>query len=516
MSDPEKIVQEEFDSAEEVLISRLQEYNSRLDLRSGTTLRSLLIRPAAELYAFVKRSILSLLDRISLTPSNDNIDDILPNFGVTRRIGERASGLVKVVVEERRRYTIPASTEFTAPTGTVRVTRGYKASPDPLDGELPIREGDGAYYFILPVVSGTPGRAGNLERGTQLQASTYISNLLTATVYSDFSGGIDEETAAEAVARIPTTLSHRSLTSRNAITSALRHEFGDRGLQILDIGVQGFGDPAQPRDKDNIFGLATGGTLDIYPRTFSAPHVVSFVTKATRDYNGNYIIHVTKDDAPGAYAVKGVYDVSSTAIGGYTVTEKRSSTVTGHRIDPSSPSTYMFSMYQGIELEAIGVPSHEPEIELLVEMYTAPGVDLIQDYVDAYDSRNLGVDTLVRSPLMVVVSIAADVYRATGDRVDTAAIRDALQEYINSLSFVPYISRSAIVDIMMGHGVRKVDLNTGLQLSGRVYGADGKWHTMSGDNLDLRIFNPSNTLIHEDTTVFVTHPRNIILRERFE
>jgi len=515
------ISQDQHDTAERIIVDLIRARYPKLDLRAGSVLRETLVRPAATAMALDTaraeklRSVTSLARMIADgTASDDDINAVLANYSVNRTGGTYATGYVKVRVDGARGYTIGAGTRFSALSGLAyAVQNTITARVDPDENELQLHHISGtSYYFLLPVRAVAVGGAYNIAGGTVLTCAASLYGYVDSEAYSNFSGGTDGETVAQAVSRIPAALSHRGLTSRTAIEAQLRARFEGTDTRIRAVSVQGFGDAAMPRDKHNVFGVAVGGRADIYVRTFADPAVLTLIKTGTRIGIGTYSFTINAAEAPGFILVRGITDAEGLAVASYAFDEARTAeglAATWHDINASETVNTVFQQAQII---VYGVPGAEAEHTFKVELYAAPGLKDLQDYVDDDSVRNVTADLIVRSPLVCRVSVSANVYYPMADPVDIEGLKVLLSTYVNSRGFRPRLTRSELTQILLTAGVSRVDLGQqGLQLQGTVRDAAGVTHMLSGDSLDLAAAAVPSALFTENTCVFTIEPQHINL-----
>lgn len=112
------VTQEKFDQAEAMVVSLLRDAMPNLDLRRGTVLRDLLVRPAATFYALeadrlAKAQATRSLETMATAPelaTAEDVNAVLSNFAVTQRVGSKARGLARLSVAYSRAYTIDSGT----------------------------------------------------------------------------------------------------------------------------------------------------------------------------------------------------------------------------------------------------------------------------------------------------------------------------------------------------------------------------------------------------------------------
>lgn len=530
------ISQDQFDTAEQVIISMLRAAYPTLDLRRGTVLRDIVIRPAASVYAMNTANIADLTAQMSLitlqanpTATADQYNAVLSNFGTSLGTGTVSNGKILITVDSVREYTIGAGVLFTDIAGKQYQTLDAYTARQGGTGtgsDLPLYSNtDGSYYFILPVTATTVGADGNIEQGTALTPASSIYGFLAADAYATFAGGTDAETVDAALVRLPAAISYRALESDTSIDAKLRNAFSDGSVSIQRISVAGYGDRTQLRDKHNPMGFAVGSRVDVYVRTFTAPRVVTLKKTGTRTGSGTYQFTVDAVDAPGFTVLRSVSEVESVlaptlafgtlvVAGSYPFTEVRSATgLTSTKHDISSENSMVetaFTKYQKTVVTVTNVPATTSTHDFKVEVYAPDGIDALQTYVDDASISNVEADYIVRSPLMCMVEMQGKVYCSAANPVTADVIKAKLASYINTRSFVTQLTRSELVNIMFSSGVTRVDLGTqGLKLFGAVRDAAGVVHTMSGDSLRLDDVSAPTALLAYETTVFATEPQQL-------
>lgn len=521
------LTQAQFDSAEQLIISKVRTGYPQLDLRTGTVLREQLIRPAAELYALDGERMTAIAQDTSLLelskqsdPDPVSVNAVLSNFNMTLNTGFSATGTVLVRVNANRVYTLPAGLTFSTLPGLkyaggtlTRVRVGANTSA----GEIELRTADGiSYYFLYPLIAAAEDIEYNIPAGTAMDPTSSIYGYVSSSAYTDFTGGLNASTLTEAIASIPDALTHRALTDRNAISARLHGEFDSTNTVIQDISVQGYGDDAQLRDKHNLMGWAVGARVDIWVRTFTNPVSTTLIVDGTWVSANTYQLTVGVSDAPGYYAVRSVCEVDSVAISSYpVVTDIRTvaASTANHDIDVTrSPTDVVGTVYQGGTIVVSGVPYADSTREFRVDLYTAPGLASIQAFVDDRSVASVGSDCLVRCPLICLVDVSTTIYRKSGVVLDVTALQTQLINYINSRSFTQRLTRSELANILIQAGASRVDLTTtGFQLSGRLRDALGNWLTLQGDVLDIQTIFNAAALVTPQTVVFAAIPGSINL-----
>ena len=548
MSDSiDTVTQDNYDQAEATIIQLIRSSYPNLDVRRGTVLREWLVRPASTFYAQNDTAYIQLQQTRSLQAMIDNpaaatpdaINDITSNFSITQNAGSYAYGSALVRLAYARSYFISIDFQLATLDGLLfGVSTAYTITqtPDPSDATqlLLSTNTDGTYYCLLPVQALATGTAGILAEGTALNASASFDGFISAAAYANFAGGANQETIEQLIARMPTAISHRSLESKMSISSILRDPNSGSFANILqDVSVQGYGDPAQLRDKHNAQGVAMGGKVDIYARTFNQPSIVVLQKIATRVAGDVFQFTIDATDAPGYYAIRAITDATNIleptldfsglpAIGSYPFVEVRSATNvagTWHDIDPDNAVIESaYSVFQKATVQVSNVTAIGDTYALKVEVYAAPMLADIQTFVDGTLVRNLKADYIVRCPLLCLVGVRATVVSQPGVQLDQTTMITAVANYINTRSFVDQLTESELIAVLHQFGVLRVDMstdqNTGFILRGLIRDASGAQWKLQSTSLDIRAIQNGKVLLVPGTCVFAADPSDITIEVR--
>lgn len=519
-----------------------------LDLRAGTALRSLVIEPAALLDASQRTAVNRLRDAMSLPAmarqggaNREDAAAVLSNFGITLGPGAKSKGLIRINTTSPSDIAVRAGIVFTSASGArFIVTSTTLASSNPAVGESRIIPATGGrYYFTVPAEAAEVGSSGNIPQGHALTTDVILGGYVSAEAFSGFTDGEDGESLASAMARIPSALACRAMTNSVSARARLVDALPDPSV-LRAVSCVGMGRREQLRDKHNVFGIAVGGRIDTYVRLFSAPRVVSFVADGTlltgAEYAGNGVYSIQIPDYPGFYAVKHVGTADSPDKQGSLqyelVREAVGYSGIGHDFDfrdgwhEAAWSKYQLGriLVKGVTVggnyitNAYGSP--QPPVEstmataatmpFKVDLYWCDGISALQDFVDSPETRNVAADHVVRSPAICLVGVHAEVRLKPGVAVSREELESAVTEYVNSRSFVDKLTRSEIANVLIQRGVESVDLSSaGMQLSGRVCGADGKWYYLEGDALDVSAVGPDTAMLGKGTVVFAAEPESV-------
>lgn len=538
--------QSDYDASERSSVQLLQESRPDLDLRQGTALRDLLVRPAAQLTGVSNANTTALRSQFSVAqaiadPASADpalFADLMSNYRLSMRAGAKAVGQVLVNVAVKRDYSISVSANLTIsgrifhPTKTWVVRANGASDPETELSLLP--DNTGGWYFTLPSIASDVGSAYNVAEGATVSSDTPIAgNMTDMVVYSSFTGGADAETVADAVKRLPDMLTRISLDAAAPIQLSLMEAFP----QINAVSVVGRGDAEIARDRANPFGFSTG-VVDIYARTFTAPNVVTLLVAATKMADGVYNFTITPVMAPGLCSVRAVTSPTSVItadstgtlapVGSFPFTESwapyglSSSRHWFHGLDPVVDTAY--SMYQSCSVVVTNVPpvpNATPQwpdtLNLKVELYTAVGLDAIQAYLDDDKRRDSASDHVARSAVPCHTTIRATVTISRYSTVRVADLAAAAAAYVNGSGIGGGVTASGLAAVFHSFDILNVDLG-GSSENNYLYQcklrkADGTWVVVDGQDVSGASFDDPALMAGAKTIAFTCDVRNVFLTE---
>lgn len=275
------IIEQDRIDAENFLEQLLRDKVPEGDFGKGGALRDLAVSAFANIFAYLrvdndntrKRQSLLLLGADSGSDVDDMVDEVLSNFFITRKTGRQSRGVITIYFSQ-----LPAAGEsLVVPTTALF----YKTANQPFKTDsttdmsysaenlTPVYDTSGAvteYALRVPVISVLTGATNDIEPGPFVNwqfNNPYVTRVVNSTT---FSGGGDQETTTEMLARAPTAISVRDLNSARSIDAVLREEFSE----IDDVFVTGFGDPEMIRDlvseEATHLRFHAGGFTDVYLR----------------------------------------------------------------------------------------------------------------------------------------------------------------------------------------------------------------------------------------------------------
>ena len=276
----------------QTLSSQANYLSQPLDLRPGTALYDLVIRPNAVLFSLVRQGLLYVSSQNSLSNATDQtdttvIDSILSNWFTTRNLGTYAVISARLYFAISKNVTIPVTTSFSPdgqnyyfPSSTI-VVPSTSLTFDPSSGE---------YYLDVSLTAQNPGTAANISGGGLIYFTNFDPYFLRATINYLASTATNPETNTEYIARTSAGISTRNLINTPSILYNVQTNFPS----LSGITSFGMGDVQMIRDQVQVYvpGIATpiwihsGGYVDIYFRDVTASSVVQF----TLDSTGSVVI----------------------------------------------------------------------------------------------------------------------------------------------------------------------------------------------------------------------------------
>jgi hypothetical protein len=277
----------------ELLLSQvLTASDPTLDIRTGTAIRDLAIRPNATLLAVINKALVYYWSQNSLSNVDNNtptifVDKILQNFFMTRFQGSKATINVNLYFAKRVDVSIQTSTFFST-NGTTKffpvVDTTFSKDQLIFDSYL------NKFYISVDLEAESVGEEYNIVTGSLLYFSNFNSYFLNAEINYLVSSSQVAETNLQFVGRTRESLSTRNLVNSPSIKSNLKEAFPT----LTEIFTVGMGDVEMIRDLTRVIPqevgypiwVHLGGCTDIYIKT----PVVSSLSQFTTDSLGKLIL----------------------------------------------------------------------------------------------------------------------------------------------------------------------------------------------------------------------------------
>lgn len=273
--------------AELLIYQVLQSKYPELDLREGTGIRDLVIRPSSTLLAMLNKASLlffqnNTLDGVTDSTPTTFVDSILSNWFITRKQGEKSIINARLYFAKSKNILVTTDTFFSN-DGTQKyypdVTYSLPASA------LTYDSGSNQYYVDVDMVAETEGTGYDITSGSLIYFSNFDPYFLHAEINYLKQAASNTETNSEFLSRAKSAISTRNLINTPSISSKLMEEFS-----IIDaIYSAGFGDPEMLRDYTTAIAPSTGneywfhrgGCVDIYCKVPLSSSILQFPTDAS-------------------------------------------------------------------------------------------------------------------------------------------------------------------------------------------------------------------------------------------
>lgn len=475
----------------------LEEAHPEADFRGGV-LHDLVIHPHAMVMAAISQGIRQLRREMSLPWLVQNadlarpeaVDDLLANFGITRRGAHAASGTIMVVLDRASPLTVAVSERFEARgilfaplrTFAIKLDAGNViGEEDRLLTSLP----DGRFAFTIPVRSTEPGRRGQLQRGEPVRMLAPPPGFLHAYAAEDFHGGADSEANAELLHRWKLQLFDKAHSGRIGMSAWLRQQ--EESETIVAQSIVGFGDAEMRRDRHAIWPGSLGGRIDWYVRTRPLPVTESVRITATlveqTPQGGIWRMALSRDMLPACYEILRATPSDSLHVTEL-VSQERSFDPTPITEDGWAPDIQhaheaAFTPFQTLLLE-FRDPQTPPEMELgtqqewTVQGMLMPDLKRLQKLAAAPSIRPIGSDIVLKAPVPCFLSVGAKL-QVSSDHplLDLDAARHRVVTAIHELSFVDQIPAAVVVN-QLQEMLRPPSTVIEVELLGRLLAPDGE------------------------------------------
>lgn len=217
-----------------------------MDLREGTGVRDLVIRPTATLLAMIKKGVdyyftQNTIYNVDDTTSTDLVNAIMSNNFINRRVGSKSVINARLFFARSKNIAVP-STAYFSPDNKLKFfpesTVSYPASSmlfDTFSNE---------YYLDVSMVAESEGTSYDLNSGSLIYFSSFDPYFLRGEINYLVSQSLPTETNTQFVTRAKTAVSTRNLINQPSIDFNLRDTFN----YLNNIIPMGMGDPEMQRD----------------------------------------------------------------------------------------------------------------------------------------------------------------------------------------------------------------------------------------------------------------------------
>lgn len=272
-----------------------------LDLREGTGLRDLVLRPTGYAMALLRKASQYYFSNNTLrgttadTPE-DMVNDIMSNWFLERHIGTRAVISARLYFARTKNVTL-GSNIFFSPDNSLRffpiTTTTYPASSlqyDPYTNE---------WFLDVILQAEAPGTEYNLGSGSLLYFANFDPYFLHAEIGYLSQPSQAGETNEEYIARAENAISTRNLVNNPSIISNLQAAFSVLD-EILPVGyghedmirdlIKVVIDPESPREPTSMERDGDTVTINLPQHNFNVGQKFNLTGAEPSDYDGSYQI----------------------------------------------------------------------------------------------------------------------------------------------------------------------------------------------------------------------------------
>jgi len=274
------ITQKDLRDAEAFLVEFQSEKVPEANLEKGGAVRDILIKGFTYLYAFLRGEIDRVAARQSLIRIQEDltddddiaqaVDEILSNWFITRKGGQKARITARLHFNEKRDISIPLSSRFWRTNAIVfYVDAEIDPYVIPESSMLPVFDSSGTvidYVIDVPMIAALNGEGYNIEPGkfVRIQVPGGLPFFSYAENTETSSGGKNIESTSELIERADTAIAVRNLINNRSCDATLQEEFPE----IIDTLTIGMGEAEMVRDRRTEIAkhirLHTGGHYDTY------------------------------------------------------------------------------------------------------------------------------------------------------------------------------------------------------------------------------------------------------------
>jgi hypothetical protein len=390
--------------------------------------------------------------------SDDVVDSVLSNYGVTRREAVKASGQVAVVLNTLQSSVVPQGSVFTFGTLRYVTTDTFvartSASQVVLSTDRLLIAAGSNWYFLVDVEAETAGATGNLPAGSALTMLSPPGRYVSSYTSTSLVGGAAAETNAELVTRLAAGAAIRSWGSPASLEGMIR----DQVPGLVALSALGAGDTEQRRDKRDLLPVSQGGRVDAWLLTSAGYQTKAVTLQATLSSKigavGTWQVGVTRDNAPGFYEVEKVLltSVPLTATGFAVKSDARAYDMTelDYVPDIQSAEEAAYSRYQTAVVQFDDTVTDVTAIapgataNYVVVFRLLPDVGTLQDYLGDPSRRPLGSDVVTRAAVPIFCTCSFDLVISTSAaEPDLTLVKAAVSAAAGS-AFTDRLSASAL------------------------------------------------------------------------
>lgn len=283
-----------------------------LDLREGTGLRDLVLRPTAYAFALLRKANDYYFAQNTLQGVNDDtptetVDDILSNWFLERNTGTYAVISARLYFARQKNVTVTTDISF-SPDNNLQFfpEEGRVYGSDALSYDSYSNE----WYLDVFLRAASPGSEYNIAEGSLLYFTSFDPYFLRGEINYLAEESTPAETNSQFISRAATAVSTRNLINTPSIESRIREVFS----YVTRVVTAGGGDPDMIRDMIRVMfdtprsyianNVSINGnlvTFDIGEDAFLTGQGVDLTGGLPSIYNGRFTV---VDTDPGKFTVE--------------------------------------------------------------------------------------------------------------------------------------------------------------------------------------------------------------------
>ena len=507
--------QDGFNDAEQAVLDVLSTRFPGMNVKAGSVLRELLVRPMAYLYSWCRASLSGLRKesgmaylKTSQATENPVADEVAAGYFVERRGSTPSRGVVTLTMQGGY-IRIPKGSRFDV-GGSVLVTDTPVIGSSGVESGL--RDGvmysravglsDGTYSVGVPVVADSAGRL-EIPAGSDAEPMFGETAVLSAVLTSAVTGGMDAETDAQMMARCEYAVASADTGSYYGMLKKLQKA----PVNVLGIGLVAGEDKEIHRARNNSLGINPGGIVDCYVRTQDQHSTITL--EASSVSAGEAVFDLTGHE--GAYGI-GWLKIDGTPVAETALVDDV----------PYAKWTVEFgsssSLYDGMgaRLGIFQTLTVRCDDILADSVVTAsvnymPGIADLQSFIDREDQRIVGLDVQMKAAIPATMKI--DVVVRSGrelDETDLRALRRAMADSVNSVRIGAGVVNFSDLRDACAEAVPDAELRLPCNMSAEVFMRDGSLERLSSNTGMLNIRHPVDTNSWDPSVVFFCLPEENI------
>lgn len=468
----------------------------QLDFGRTRVLHETLITPASQILAEHTSQLEDLEKGIFIgdvindpgSVTDEQMDRLLSNYFVERKEGTTATGVVRMVLSSAATFVIPEDSVFSFGGLRYQTMAPIVAAVNPQTANsVPIVAYGDRFTVSIPVTAEDVGSVYNIASGSEMEWEGAASPYESATAESDFTGGSEDEANEDLVARIQSARAAKTFSARPNILAWVQ----ERDPSVDSVEVVGSGDPELSRGVNNLFGIRTVDTVDVYVKKRIQEVTVRLVgTILDRNMKTVRLI-VPRDAFPGFYSVSRILPVGITVEPAVTEVVQGVSTdgLEAH-IGEISPQDAAFTRYQFLSLTMTDRGSDMSQldegdtIEYDVTLTGLAGLAPLQDLTQARAVGPVSGSYLVRAAIPVFTTVDFGITNPDNlpaDLIDLRGMRAAVADALTGLPIGTKTIRSGMVSSAVADFLpRGAEVIEPLHITGRIVLPDRDTITVAG------------------------------------